>query len=84
MLQAKILDCDFNFIWFIFNKVAKTSNFNLRNIANIKHFLTQGDAFITSRFDYCNSCLPGNSLRKQQVIQNYAASISTNTKKRSH
>ena len=44
-------------------------------------------AFISSRLDYCNSLYVGidqSSLRRLQLVQNAAARLLTNTKKREH
>ena len=75
------------------NKVTRTAFLHLRNMAKVRPFLNQRDAevlihaFITSRLDYCNSLftgLPKKSIRKLQVIQNVAARILTNTRRRDH
>ena len=65
---------------------SKTSIAQLRNIADVRKYLTQNatekliHAFITSRLDYCNSLLyglPSSSLKKLQKVQNMAAKILT-------
>ncbi|KAI3356418.1 hypothetical protein L3Q82_017633 [Scortum barcoo] len=67
--------------------------FHLRNIAEIRHFLSQSDAeklihaFVSSRLDYCNSLLsgcPNKSLKTLQLVQNAAARVLTRTRKRDH
>ena len=87
-----ILDNDLSFSPQI-NLVCRTAYFHLRNIAKIRHILSQKDAetlihaFITSRLDYCNSLLSGCSasrLKTLQHIQNSAARILTRTKKWNH
>ena len=74
-------------------QVCRTAYFHLRNIAKIRHILSQKDAeilvhaFVTSRLDYCNSLLSGcsaRSLKSLQLVQNSAARILTHTKKREH
>ena len=75
------------------NKLKKTAFFHLRNIAKIRHILSQNDAeklvhaFVTSRLDYCNSLLSGcsnKSLKTLQLVQNAAARVLTRTRKRDH
>ena len=87
-----ILDSDLNFNSH-FNKVTRTAFLHLRNMAKVRPFLNQRDAevlthaFITSRLDYCNSLFTGltkTSIRKLQIIQNTAARILTNTRRRDH
>ena len=87
-----ILDSDLNFIPH-FNHIRKTSFYHLKNIAKILPLISQPSkeilvhAFITSRLDYCNSLftgLPKQELNKLQLIQNAAARLITNTKKRAH
>ena len=65
----------------------------MRNIAKIKSFLSASDleivihALISSRLDYCNSIYSGlnkKSISRLQMIQNSAARLLTNTKKRDH
>ncbi|KAI3373392.1 hypothetical protein L3Q82_021939 [Scortum barcoo] len=60
--------------------------YHLRNIAKIRHFLSQSDAeklvhaFVSSRLDYCNSLLsgcPNKSLKTLQLVQNAAARVLT-------
>ena len=80
-----------------FNKqvttVIQSCYFQLRNIAKIKPFLSTPDletvihALISSRLDYCNSIysgLPKKTISRLQLIQNSAARLLTNTKKRDH
>ena len=73
--------------------ISRSAFFHLRNIAKIRHFLSQNDAeklvhaFVTSRLDYCNSLLsgcPNKSLKTLQLIQNAAARVLTGTRKRDH
>ena len=87
-----ILDSDLNFIPH-FNHIRKTSFYHLKNIAKILPLISQPSkeilvhAFITSRLDYCNSLftgLPKQELNRLQLIQNAAARLITNTKKRAH
>ena len=74
-------------------QISKTAFFHLRNIAKVRHILSQNDAeklvhaFITSRLDYCNSLLagcPAKSLNSLQLIQNAAARILTGVRRRDH
>ncbi|XP_037607481.1 uncharacterized protein LOC119477468 [Sebastes umbrosus] len=74
-------------------QTSRTAFFHLRNIAKIRHILSQNDAeklvhaFVTSRLDYCNSLLSGSSnksLKTLQLIQNAAARVLTRTRKRDH
>ena len=67
-------------------KLCQTSIAQLRNIADVRKYLTQNGAeklihaFITSRLDYYNSLLyglPSSSLKKLQQVQNMAAKILT-------
>ena len=67
--------------------------YHLRNIAKVQPFLSQADtgrlmhAFITSRLDHCSalfSSLPKKTINKLQIIQNAAALVLSNTKKRAH
>ena len=87
-----ILDSDLNFIPH-FNHIRKISFYHLKNIAKILPLISQPSkeilvhAFITSRLDYCNSLftgLPKQELNRLQLIQNAAARLITNTKKRAH
>ena len=74
-------------------KLCQTSIAQLRNIADVRKYLTQNaaekliHAFITSRLDYCNSLLyglPSSSLKKLQKVQNMAAKILTLRRKYEH
>lgn len=87
-----IFDQDMSFNSHIAN-ISKTAFFHLRNIAKIRHILSQKDAeilvhaFITSRLDYCNSLLsgcPSKSIKTLQLIQNAAARLLTRTSMRDH
>jgi hypothetical protein len=66
---------------------------HLRKIAAMKKYLpaelltTLTHAFISSRLDFCNSLyagLPEYELSRLQTLQNQAARLVTNTKKRDH
>ncbi|XP_070840477.1 uncharacterized protein, partial [Chaetodon trifascialis] len=74
-------------------QISRTAFFHLRNIAKIRHILSQNDAeklvhaFVTSRLDYCNSLLsgcPNSLLNILQLLQNAAARVLTKTRKRDH
>ena len=87
-----IFDQDLSFTSHI-KQISKSAFFHLRNIAKIRHILTQRDAerlvhaFVTSRLDYCNSLLsgcPNTSLKSLQLIQNAAARVLTRTRKMDH
>ena len=74
-------------------RISKNAFFHLRNIAKVRHILSQNDAeklvhaFVTSRLDYCNSLLSGcprKSLKCLQLVQNAAARVLTGTKRRDH
>ena len=74
-------------------RVVQTCYFQLRNISRIKSFLSPADlekvihAFISSRLDYCNSIYSGlckKSISRLQLVQNSAARLLTNAKKREH
>ena len=71
----------------------QTCYFQLRNIAKIKSFLSAADleivihAFISSRLDYCNSIYSGlckKAISRLQLVQNSAARLLTNSRKRDH
>uniref|UniRef100_A0A3B3CU78 Reverse transcriptase domain-containing protein n=1 Tax=Oryzias melastigma TaxID=30732 RepID=A0A3B3CU78_ORYME len=87
-----VFDADLNFKQHILN-VTKTAFFHLKNIAKVLPFLTRSSAeilihaFISSRLDYCNALLTGlpkQSVNKLQLIQNSAARLLTNTRRRAH
>ena len=87
-----IFDQDLSFNSHI-KQISRTAFFHLRNIAKIRHIMSQKDAeklvhaFVTSRLDYCNSLLSGcsnKSLKTLQLIQNAAARVLTRTRKRDH
>lgn len=87
-----IFDQDLSFDPYI-KQTTRTAFFHLRNIAKIRHILSQKDAeklvhaFVTSRLDYCNSLLSGisnKSIKSLQLIQNSAARVLTKTRKRDH
>ena len=87
-----IFDQDLSFNYHI-KQTSMTAFFHLRNIAKIRHILSQNDAeklvhaFVTSRLDYCNSLLsgcPNKSLKTLQLVQNAAARVLTKTRKRDH
>ena len=74
-------------------KLCQTSIAQLRDIADVRKYLTQNaaekliHAFITSRLDYCNLLLygpPSSSLKKLQKVQNMAAKILTLRRKYEH
>ena len=80
-----------------FNKhvttVVQSCFFQLRNISKIKSFLSTANleivihSFISSRLDYCNSLYSGlnkKTISRLQLIQNSAARLLTNTRKREH
>ena len=71
----------------------QTSVAQLKNIADIRRFITQDSAemlvlaFITSRLDYCNALLyglPATSLQKLQRVQNRAGRVLTGTHRHEH
>lgn len=73
--------------------ICRAAYFQLHRIAQIKQFLDRASleciihAFITTRLDYCNAILCGakkDTIKKMQRIQNAAARLLTNTKKRDH
>ncbi len=75
------------------NSVVKTSFFLLRKLSKLKSILSYKDleivlhAFISTRLDYCNALYLGMSeslVARLQYVQNAAAGIMTNTKKRDH
>ena len=75
------------------NSVVKGSFFQIRQISQIKPFLSTHDlekvihALITSRLDYCNSLyigLPNACLSRLQLVQNAAARLLTGTRRRDH
>ncbi len=75
------------------NSVAKTSFFLLRKLSKLKYILSYKDleivlhAFISTWLDYCNALYLGISeslVARLQYVQNAAARILTNTKKRDH
>ena len=66
------------------SSVVSSCMFHLKNIAKIKRYLTRAEteklvhAFMSSKFDYCNSLFIGikqSSLSKLQAVQNRAARI---------
>ena len=74
-------------------KLSQTLITQLRNIADVRKYLTQNAAeklvyaFITSRLDYCNSLLyglPSSSIKKLQKVQNMAVKILTLRRKYEH
>ncbi len=75
------------------NAVVKSSFFQLRSAAKVKHFLSIRDlervihALISSHLDYCNYLdigLTQSTLYRLQMVQNAAARFLTGTKKRDH
>ena len=87
-----IFDEDLSFNSHI-RQISRTAFFHLRNIAKVRHILSQKDAeklvhaFVTSRLDYCNSLLAGctsKSLKTLQLVQNAAARVLTGTRRRDH
>ncbi len=73
--------------------MVKASFFQLCLLAKVKPFLNCTDlekathAFISSRLDYCNGLYVGvsqSSLNHLQLVQNAAARLLTNTRKREH
>ena len=75
------------------SQVVSTGYFHLRKIASIKKYIpiellsTLTHAFITSRLDFCNALyygLPQFELNRLQKLQNQAARLVTNTKRREH
>ena len=74
-------------------QVVKSCHHQLRNIGNIRKYLSTEaatnliHAFISSRLDYANSLLtglPDSEMKKVQRIQNNAARILTRTNKYDH
>ena len=74
-------------------RLCQTSVAQLKNIADIRRFITHDaaeklvHAFITSRLDYCNALLYGlplSSLQKLQRVQNMAARVLTGTRRHEH
>ena len=85
-------DTDFKFEKQISGVVQK-SYYQLRQIAKVKPILLRPDleklihAFITTRLDYCNSLYIGisqTSLARLQLVQNSAARLLTQTRRREH
>ena len=75
------------------NQVWKTAFCYIHNIRRISKYLLQESlktlvhAFVTSRFDYCNSLLyglPKYHISELQRVQNAAARLITNTRKYNH
>uniref|UniRef100_A0A7N8YIK3 lysophospholipase n=1 Tax=Mastacembelus armatus TaxID=205130 RepID=A0A7N8YIK3_9TELE len=86
------MDCDFKLDKQI-NTVVKTAFFQLRLLSKVKPFLSRNDlrkvlhAFITTRLDYCSALYYGISqacLSQLQLVQNAAAQLLTETRKRDH
>ena len=74
-------------------KVVQSCYYQLRNISKIKSFISTTDletvthAFISSRLDYCNSlysAINKKAISRLQMVQNSAARLLTNTRKRDH
>ena len=74
-------------------QLSSSSFYHLRQIWQIRHFLTQAacetlvHAFITARLDYCNSILAGcnkTTLNTLQLVQNAAARLVVKARKRDH
>ena len=74
-------------------QITKIAFFHLRNIAKVRHILSQNDAeklvhaFVTSRLDYCNALLsgcPAKTLHSLQLVQNAAARVLTGARRRDH
>ena len=87
-----VLDADLKFDSQI-KAVAKSSFFQLRQLAKIKPVLQKKDfetvihAFVTTRLDYCNGLymgVSGSSIARLQLVQNAAARLLTGTKKYEH
>ncbi len=82
-----ILETDLSFSSHV-KAVTKSANYNLKNIARIRCFVSSQDleklAFITSRVDYCDGLLPKKTIRQLQLIQNTAARILTRTRTSEH
>lgn len=75
------------------SNVVSAGFYHLRKIAAVKKYLpaelltTLVHAFITSRLDFCNSLyfgLPEYELNRLQKLQNQAARLVTNTRRRDH
>ena len=73
--------------------IRKSCYYHLKNLAHLKKLIpstmlhTLTHAYVTSRFDFCNSLLGGSAnklLAKLQSIQNSSARILTNTRKFDH
>ncbi len=73
--------------------MVNTSLFQLRKLSKLKSILSYKDletvlhAFISTGLDYCNALYLGISeslVARLQYVQNAAARILTNTKKRDH
>ncbi len=87
-----ILDTDLSFSSHV-KAVTKSAHFQLKNIAQIRCFVSSQDleklvhAFFISRVHYCNGLLTGlpkKTIRQLQLIQNTAARILTRTRKSEH
>ncbi len=74
-------------------KTARSGRFALYNIRKIRPFLSEHatqllvQTLVLSRLDYCNAllaCLPANSIKPLQLIQNAAARLIFNEPKRTH
>ncbi len=77
-----VFDQNLNFDHHIM-KLVQSCLLQPRNIAKISSVLP----FISSRLDYCNSlfsCLNESAIARLQVVQNAAARLLTNTKRREH
>lgn len=75
------------------SKVVSTGFYHLRSIASIKKYLPTNSlsplvhAFITSRLDFCNSIfygIPSGDIQRLQKLQNQAARLLTNSRRRNH
>ena len=87
-----ILDSDLTFSSHI-KSVTKSAFYHLKKNSKLKKCFSYVDqeklihAFITSRVDYCNGLftgLPQKNIKHLQIIQNAAARLLTQTKKRDH
>ena len=87
-----ILDSDLTFSSHI-QSVTKSAFYHLKKNSKLKKCFSYVDqeklihAFITSRVDYCNGLftgLPQKTIKHLQIIQNAAARLLTQTKKRDH